>query len=172
MNRLMLAFYAKEVLKGFEGVVMAMLIKEEYGDGYKLLFSAKTLDEVSPFEATLEVVKYIKEHNEDLLKEIESILVIHSEDESVCKVKELMWERSEHYFIEEGKELELFGVTIEDGIVLKVDKNVPVDRSILGEVKWLTKEKKELLRSLCGSANSRIDLNKMREEFKYGKENE
>ena len=99
-------------------------------------------------------------------------MVIHSEDESVCKIKELMWNRNDDYFIEEGKELELFGVTIGDGIILKVDKNTKVDKSILGEVHYLTKEKKELLRSLCGSANSRVDLNKMREELKYGKENE
>ena len=33
---------------------------------------------------------------------------------------------------------------------------------------WLTKEKKEKLRKLCGSVSSRVDLNKMREYHKYG----
>ena len=172
MNRLMLAFHTREVLKDFEGVEMAMLLKEEYADGYRLLFSAKKLDDETPFNATFEVVKFIKEHNKDLLKEISTIIVIHSEDESVCKVKELMWNRNGNYFIEEGEELDLFGVTIDDGIILKVDKNTKVDKSILGEVHYLTREKKELFRSLCGSANSRVDLNKMREELKYGKGNE
>lgn len=35
------------------------------------------------------------------------------------------------------------------------------------EVPWLTPEKKKLFKSLKGKATSPIDLNKMREEYKY-----
>lgn len=49
-------------------------------------------------------------------------------------------------------------------------KETTVDRSVLGEVKWLDKDKKEKLKELEGSASSPVDLNKMRDEEKYGKE--
>jgi len=37
------------------------------------------------------------------------------------------------------------------------------------ELKGLTKEKKEILKSLKGSASSVLDLNKVRDEWKYEK---
>ena len=37
----------------------------------------------------------------------------------------------------------------------------------LNDIPWLTKEKKEKFKRLKGSANSEIDLNKMRDELKY-----
>ena len=38
----------------------------------------------------------------------------------------------------------------------------------LHDIPWLDKEKKAKFKKLKGSANSRVDLNKMREELKYG----
>ena len=37
----------------------------------------------------------------------------------------------------------------------------------LGDIPWLTKEKKEKFKKLKGAANSKVDLNKMRDELKY-----
>ena len=37
----------------------------------------------------------------------------------------------------------------------------------LNDIPWLTKEKKEKFKKLKGSANSKVDLNKMRDELKY-----
>ena len=37
---------------------------------------------------------------------------------------------------------------------------------ILGDIPWLTKEKKEKFKKLKGSANSKVDLNKMKEDIK------
>ena len=45
--------------------------------------------------------------------------------------------------------------------------NNETDKTVLNNIPWLTKEKKEKLRKLCGCATSRVDLNKMREELKY-----
>lgn len=36
--------------------------------------------------------------------------------------------------------------------------------------KTLTSEKKKLMKSLIGSASSKIDFNKVRDEYKYGKD--
>ena len=36
----------------------------------------------------------------------------------------------------------------------------------LNDIPWLTKEKKEKFKKLKGSANSEVDLNKMRDELK------
>ena len=36
----------------------------------------------------------------------------------------------------------------------------------LNNIPWLTKEKKEKFKKLKGSANSKVDLNKMRDELK------
>lgn len=51
-----------------------------------------------------------------------------------------------------------------------MDKNT--DKDNLNNVPWLDKEKKEKFRRLKGSASSKVDLNKMREELKYGKNEE
>lgn len=45
-----------------------------------------------------------------------------------------------------------------------------VDKNVLGEIPYLDKNKKKLLKSLEGSATSRVDLNKMREYYKYEEE--
>ena len=42
----------------------------------------------------------------------------------------------------------------------------------LNDIPWLTKEKKEKFKKLKGSANSEVDLNKMRDELKYPHEDD
>lgn len=42
--------------------------------------------------------------------------------------------------------------------------------SVLGNVPWLDKGKKAKFKELKGSANSKVDLNKMRDELKYGED--
>ena len=44
-----------------------------------------------------------------------------------------------------------------------------MNKKILNNIPWLTKEKKEKFKQLKGSANSLIDLNKIREDLKYSK---
>ena len=46
------------------------------------------------------------------------------------------------------------------------------NKKILGEIPWLDKKKKELFKSLKGSVSTPVDLNNMREYFKYGEEKE
>ena len=42
-----------------------------------------------------------------------------------------------------------------------------MENEFLNDIPWLTKEKKEKFKKLKGRANSKADLNKMREEQKY-----
>ena len=41
-----------------------------------------------------------------------------------------------------------------------------MENEFLNDIPWLTKEKKEKFKKLKGSANSKVDLNKMRDELK------
>ena len=41
-----------------------------------------------------------------------------------------------------------------------------MENKFLDNIPWLTKEKKEKLKKLKGAANSKVDLNKMRDELK------
>ena len=41
-----------------------------------------------------------------------------------------------------------------------------MENKFLNDIPWLTKEKKEKFKKLKGSANSKVDLNKMRDELK------
>ena len=42
-----------------------------------------------------------------------------------------------------------------------------MENEFLNDIPWLTKEKKEKFKKLKGAANSKVDLNKMRDELKY-----
>ena len=42
-----------------------------------------------------------------------------------------------------------------------------MENKFLDNTPWLTKEKKEKFKKLKGAANSKVDLNKMRDELKY-----
>ena len=49
--------------------------------------------------------------------------------------------------------------------ILKFRSDI-MENKFLNDIPWLTKEKKEKFRKLKGSANSKVDLNKMRDELK------
>ena len=50
--------------------------------------------------------------------------------------------------------------------ILKYRRDI-MGNKFLNDIPWLTKEKKEKFKKLKGAANSKVDLNKMRDELKY-----
>ena len=65
-------------------VKLATLLKDNFefdNDTYTLLFASKALDDLSPLEATTEVVRFFREHNEDILSKISSIILMHTSNE-------------------------------------------------------------------------------------------
>ena len=68
----------------------AILFDNEDSKGwYRLAISSECLDKLSPFKATLKVVKYLKENDPTLYHDIHfNIITVHSEDESIHKVRE------------------------------------------------------------------------------------
>ena len=59
------------------------------GDEYKLMFASECLDDLSPYDSILEVVKYIKANEESLLRDLYfSIMTVHTEDESIMEIRE------------------------------------------------------------------------------------
>lgn len=101
-------------------VDLALFLKDELDDTYTLLFSANCLDELTPFESTLSVVKYFKSHNDEILKKISSIVVVHSEDDNISTIKNIMNKREDNLFISIDNPLEVFGTLVDDAIILKI----------------------------------------------------
>lgn len=137
MDKIQMVNLTQKIVQEFNRLTgpvdLAMLLKNDFTfnkdnneSKYTLLFSSKSLDDMSPFDSTLEVVKFFRKYNPDILKKISRIITIHSEDESVCKIKELMHRKNEDFFID-SEGLELFGTTIKDAIILKFE-----DISVLG----------------------------------------
>ena len=65
-------------------VKLATLLKDNFefdNDTYTLLFASKALDDLSPLKATTEVVRFFRERNEDILRKISSIIVMHTSNE-------------------------------------------------------------------------------------------
>ena len=65
-------------------VKLAILLKDDFefnNDTYTLLFASKALDGLSPLEATTEVVRFFRERNENILRKISSIIVMHTSNE-------------------------------------------------------------------------------------------
>ena len=74
-----------EFNKSTSPVDLAMLLKNDFFFNednnerkYTLLFSSKSLDDMTPFDSTLEVVKFFRKYNPDILKKISRIITIHS----------------------------------------------------------------------------------------------
>ena len=68
----------------YGGVKLAILLKDDFefdNDTYTLLFASKALDDLSPLKATTEVVRFFRERNEDILRKISSIIVMHTSNE-------------------------------------------------------------------------------------------
>lgn len=114
----------KEFNNSYGRVDLAMFLKDEHKDTYTLLFSSKILDDMPPFEATLKVVKFFRKHNNEILEKISSIIIIHSEDDDIDRIKKLMLEKDGDFFIDDSERLELFGTKIDNGIILKTEQSL------------------------------------------------
>lgn len=114
----------KEFNSSYECVDLAMFLKDEHKDTYTLLFSSKTLDDMPPFESTLKVVKFFREHNSEILEKISSIITIHSEDDDIDRIKKIMLKKDGDFFIDYSERLELFGAKIDNGIILKTEQSL------------------------------------------------
>ena len=88
MNKNKMIKITENITKDFNslygGVKLAILLKDDFefdNDKYTLLFASKVLDDLSPLEATTEVVRFFRERNEDILRKISSIIVMHTSNE-------------------------------------------------------------------------------------------
>ena len=88
MNKNEMIKITENITKDFDslygGVKLAILLKDDFefdNDTYTLLFASKSLDDLSPLEATTEVVRFFRERNENILRKISSIIVMHTSNE-------------------------------------------------------------------------------------------
>ena len=83
-----------DLIKKFEidnnSKTTAVLCDNEHLKGwYRLLVSSECLDDLSPYDSILELVKYLKENDPTLYSDLRfNILTVHTEDESMNKVRE------------------------------------------------------------------------------------
>ena len=93
MNKNEMIKITENITKDFDslygGVKLAILLKDDFefdNNTYTLLFSAKALDDLPPLEATREVVRFFRERNENILRKISSIIVMHTlnEHDYIC----------------------------------------------------------------------------------------
>ena len=87
MNKNEVIEITENITKDFDllygGVKLAILLKDdfEFDDTYTLLFASKALDDLSPLEATTEVVRFFRKRDENILRKISSIIVMHTSNE-------------------------------------------------------------------------------------------
>ena len=87
MNKKEVIKITENITKDFDllhgGVKLAILLKDDFelDDTYTLLFASEALDDLSPLEATTEVVRFFRERNKDILRKISSIIVMHTSNE-------------------------------------------------------------------------------------------
>ena len=93
MNKNEMIKITENITKDFDslygGVRLAILLKDDFefdNDTYTLLFASKSLDDLSPLEATTKVVRFFRERNENILRKISSIIVMHTlnEHDYIC----------------------------------------------------------------------------------------
>ena len=88
MNKNEMIKITENITKDFDslygGVKLSILLKDDFEsdtDTYTLLFASKALDDLSPLEATRKVVRFFRERNENILRKISSIIVMHTSNE-------------------------------------------------------------------------------------------
>ena len=88
MNKNELIKITENITKDFDllhgGVKLAILLKDDFefdDDTYTLLFASKALDDLSPLEATTEVVRFFRKRDENILRKISSIIVMHTSND-------------------------------------------------------------------------------------------
>ena len=93
MNKNEMIKITENITKDFDslhgGAKLAILLKDDFefnNDTYTLLFASKSLDDLPPLEATTEVVRFFRERNENILRKISSIIVMHTlnEHDYIC----------------------------------------------------------------------------------------
>ena len=72
---------SKEFEKTYGNIQLAAILKEDNRD--ILLFSSKYLDPMSPLDATYKVTKFFRSYDKNILNNIDSIIVIHTEDDNI-----------------------------------------------------------------------------------------
>lgn len=93
----------------------AVLFDNDYSNGWhRLMVSSECLDDLSPYDSILEVVKYIKENDPTLYHDLHfNISTVHTDDESMHKVRE-SFDEGVRYF----NKMELFYDTITNVYVM------------------------------------------------------
>ena len=88
MNKNEMIKITENITKDFDslhgGAKLAILLKDDFefnNDTYTLLFASKSLDDLPPLEATTEVVRFFRGRNENILRKISSIIVMHTSNE-------------------------------------------------------------------------------------------
>lgn len=68
----------------------AILFDNDNSKGwYRLAISSECLDKLNPYDATLKVIKYLKENDPTIYPDIPfNIITVHTDDESIHKVRE------------------------------------------------------------------------------------
>ena len=102
-----------DLIKKFEtdnnSKTTAVLFDNDYLKGWRrLMVSSECLDDLSPYDSILELVKYIKENDPTIHQDLLfNISTVHTGDESIHKVRE-SFDEGVRYF----NEMELFYDTI------------------------------------------------------------
>ena len=72
------------LIKKFEkekGSITTAVLFNSYDNYYRLMFASECLNSVGPYDATLEIVKYMKANDKDILKDLYfTITTVHTED--------------------------------------------------------------------------------------------
>ena len=92
-----------KLIKNFEtdnnSTTTAILFDNENSKGwYRLAISSDCLDKLDPYDATLKVIKYLKENDPTIYPDIPfNIIPVHTEDETIHRVRE-SFEEGIRYF--------------------------------------------------------------------------
>ena len=80
------------LIKKFEkekGSITTAVLFNSYDNYYRLMFASECLNSVGPYDATLEIVKYMKANDKDILKDLYfTITTVHTEDETIEELRE------------------------------------------------------------------------------------
>ena len=67
-------------------------------DHYRLMISSECLDDLNPYDSILEIIKHIKENDPTIYHDLHfTILTVHTEDDSMHKIRESFDEGVRHF---------------------------------------------------------------------------
>ena len=70
--------------------------------------SSEWLDELDPFQSTFVVVDFLKENNSEILKKVDAVITVHTEDESMKRLINIVNQKEATYL----ENVRFFGTTI------------------------------------------------------------